>query len=250
VSTKRAAVPVIEPKMFQSRVFASANVAIVIAATIFGMQLLGLSLFLQQSWHWSVITTGLAIAPGPAAVVGSSFIAQRLHQRFPVGAVVASGFAIIAAGQVLMLLTLHHCVHNYAGAILPGWILIGIGFGFTMPTIIGSATVDLPPKMSATGSAVVNSGRQIGGVFGASILVVILGKAEVTGDPSRFYDLWWVAAALCAAAAAVSLALTPKRHPDATAGVPAVAATVPAAAATDGAGAGAVEEASTSRPAG
>jgi hypothetical protein len=126
--------------------------------------------------------------------------------------VVASGFAIIAAGQVLMLLTLHHGVHNYAGASLPGWILIGIGFG----------------------SAVVNSGRQIGGVFGASILVVILGKAEVTGDPSRFYDLWWVAAALCAAAA-VSLALTPKRHlPDATAGVPAVAATVPAAAATDG----------------
>jgi EmrB/QacA subfamily drug resistance transporter len=166
VSTKRAAVPVIEPKMFQSRVFASANIAIVIAATIFGMQLLGLSLFLQQSWHWSVITTGLAIAPGPAAVVGSSFIAQRLHQRFPVGAVVASGFAIIAAGQVLMLLTLHHGVHNYAGAILPGWILIGIGFGFTMPTIIGTATVDLPPKMSATGSAVVNSGRQIGYMFG------------------------------------------------------------------------------------
>ena len=237
MSTKRAAVPVIEPKMFQSRVFTSANVAIVIAATIFGMQLLGLSLFLQQSWHWSVITTGLAIAPGPAAIVGSSFIAQSLHQRFPVGAVVASGFAIIAAGQVLMLLTLHHGVHNYAGAILPGWILIGIGFGFSMPTIIGSATVDLPPKMSATGSAVVNSGRQIGGVFGASILVVILGKAEVTGDPSRFYDLWWVAAALCAAAAAVSLALTPKRHPaDATAGVPAAAATVPAAAATDGSG--------------
>jgi len=64
---------------------------------------------------------------------------------------------------------------------------------------------------------------------------VVLGKAEATGDPSRFYELWWVAVALCAAAVVVSLGLTPKRHPAGTAaGVPAVAATVPAAAATDG----------------
>jgi hypothetical protein len=77
-------------------------------------------------------------------------------------------------------------------------MLIGVGFGFSIPTIIGSATHDLPADLSATGSAVVNSGRHISGVFGASLLVVILGKADVTEDPTRFYDLWRVAAALCA----------------------------------------------------
>ena len=63
ISTNRAAVPVVDPKMFRGRVFASANVSSIIAATIFGMQLLGLSLFLQQSWHWSTITTGLRSHP-------------------------------------------------------------------------------------------------------------------------------------------------------------------------------------------
>ena len=210
VSTRRAAVPVIDLKMFRSRVFSASNIAIVIAAAILGIQLLGLSLFLQQSWHWSTITTGLALAPGPAAVLGASLIVPRLHQRFPIGAVVASGFVLTAAGQALMILTLRHGARNYAAAILPGWVVIGFGLGFTVPTIIGSATADLPPEQSATGSAVVNSARQFGGLFGASILVVVLGKAEVTRDPSRFYELWWVAVALCAAAVVVSLGLTPK----------------------------------------
>ena len=211
ISTRRAAVPVIVPSMFRNRVFAAANVSIVIAATIFGMQLLGLSFFLQQAWHWSTITTGLAIAPAPMAIFISSNIAQRLNERFPVG-LVATGFAIIAAGQIDMLLMIKGGSHAYAAAILPGWFTIGFGFGFAIPTIIGSATHDLPNELSASGSAVVNSGRQIGGVFGTAILVVVLGKAAVTGDHTQYYHLWWVATAACAAAAATSLGLTPPRN--------------------------------------
>ena len=214
ISTRHAHVPVVDPKMFRSRVFSAANVSIVIAATILGMQPLGMSLFLQQVWHWSTTDTGLAIAPVPVAVLMSSFVAQKLNVKLPVGLVVASGFGIVAAGQILMLLLLKGGGHSYAAAILPGWFLIGTGFGLSMPTIIGSATHDLPAKLSATGSAVINSGRQIGGVFGTAILVVILGKAATTGDPTHYYHLWWVAAAACAAAAVTSLRLTPRRQTD------------------------------------
>jgi hypothetical protein len=53
----------------------------------------------------------------------------------------------------------------------------------------------------------------------------VSGAAEVTGDPSRFYELWWIAVALCAAAVVVSLGLTPKRQPaKADVTVPVVAA--------------------------
>ena len=92
ISTRRAAVPVIDPQMFRSRVFSAANISIVIGAAIFGMQLLGMSLFLQQAWHWSTTDTGLGIAPGPAAIVMSSFLAQKLNEKLPVGLVVASAF--------------------------------------------------------------------------------------------------------------------------------------------------------------
>jgi EmrB/QacA subfamily drug resistance transporter len=216
ISTRRAAVPVVDPQMFRSRVqmfrsrvFSLANVTIVIAAAIFGMQLLGMSLFLQQVWHWSTTDTGLAIGPGPVAIVISSVVAQKLNEKLSVVIVVASGFAIVAAGQVLMLLLLKGGGHSYAADILPAWLLLGVGFGFSIPTVIGTATHDLPAKLSATGSAVVNSGRQIGGVFGTAILVVVLGDAATTGDPTQYYHLWWVAAAACALAALTSLGLTP-----------------------------------------
>ena len=188
-STRRAPVPVIEPQLFKSRVFTAANVSVVIAAAIFGMQLLGLSLFLQQAWHWSTTDTGLAIAPGPVAIVMSSFVAQKLNEKLPVGLVVASGFGIVAAGQILMLLLVKGGGHSYAAGILPAWFLIGIGLGLSLPTIIGSATHDLPASLSATGSAVVNSGRQFGGVFGTAILVLSLCKAATTGDPTQYYHL-------------------------------------------------------------
>jgi EmrB/QacA subfamily drug resistance transporter len=211
-STRRASVPVIEPSMFRSRVFRAANVSAVIAAGIFAMQLLGMSLFLQQSWDWSTTETGLAIGPGPAAILISSFVAQKFNAKLPVGRVVASGFGIIAAGQILMLLLLQGGGHSYAVDILPAWLLIGIGVGFSLPTIMGSATHDLPARLSATGSAVVNGGRQVGSLFGTAALVVILGDAASTGHPSSYYHLWWAAAATCAVAAVTSLGLTPRRQ--------------------------------------
>lgn len=211
IGTRRAAVPVIDLKMFRSGVFASANIAILIISVIFGIMLLAMSLFLEQSWHWSTITTGLAIAPGPAVVPFAAAITEKLHARYPTGPVVALGFVILAAGQIVTVLTLDHGVHSYAGAILPGWLLSGSCIGIAVPTITSSATHDLPAELSATGSAVINSGRQMGAVFGASILVVILGAAEVIGAPSHFYRLWWVAAALCAPGALASLGLGLKR---------------------------------------
>lgn len=212
ISTRRSQVPVVDPKLFRSRVFSAANVSIIIGGSILGLQLLAISLFLQQSWHWSTTDVGLAIAPMPLIILPSAGLAQKLNEKLPVGLVVALGFGIIAAGQILLVLLLKGGGHSYAADILPGWLLTGIGFGFAMPTIIGSATHDLPARLSATGSAVINSSRQIGGVFGAAIVVVVLGAAAATGDSTQYYHLWWVAAAACGAAALTSLGLTPSRE--------------------------------------
>jgi EmrB/QacA subfamily drug resistance transporter len=211
LGTRHARVPVFDLAMFRSRVFATANIAIVLLAAVIAIQLLGVSLFLEQSWHWSPVATGLAIAPGPATVYLGSRAGQRLHQRFRVGVVAAGGFAVIGVGIAMMAVTLRYS-HSYAGAILPGWLVGGLGTGLTLPTILESGTAGLPQAASATGSAVVNTGRQIGYSLGTAALVAISGTAVITGAQGRFLDALWVAAGACGAGGAAALGLTPRRQ--------------------------------------
>jgi hypothetical protein len=175
------------------------------------MQLLSVSFFLQNSWHWSAVETGLGIAPGPAMVFLASMAGQKLNARLPVGRVAAGGFLLVALGQALMILSLHQW-HSYAGGMLPGWLILGTGLGLAMPTIVESATVDLAPEMSGTGSAINATARQIGAVLATAVTVVILGQSATTGAAAKFYVTWWVIVIGSAVGAIVVLGITPSRR--------------------------------------
>jgi EmrB/QacA subfamily drug resistance transporter len=230
-SNERAKAPVVDFHLFRSKVFSSANLAAFLAFGATGIQLLSISLFLQQSWHWGTITTGLAIAPGPSMVLISSFAGQALNTKFPIGRVASFGFLLIAAGMALMTVSLHDGGHSYAGSILPGWLILGTGLGLSYPTVVEAATGELPPSETAAGSAINAVARQLGGVLGTAVLVVILGRSAVTGHPSEFYNAWWVVVGACVIGSNVVLGITPKRHTTAVAdettngGVPAAAIT-------------------------
>jgi len=58
---------------------------------------------------------------------------------------------------------------------LPGALLVGIGVGLTLPTLVAVASTSLPPERFATGSGVVTMARQVGFTLGVSVLVAVLG---------------------------------------------------------------------------
>ncbi len=144
-------------------------------------------------------------APAPLATFAAAKTVPRLLPGLRPATMAAAGFLIIAVGQVLMSLSL--CAmhgHNFAEAILPGWIISGFGGGLAIPTITGLATVGLPPGASATGSAVLQMSRQVGSVLGTSVLVAILGTAVATGTATAFLHAWWVCVACYLAATCVT----------------------------------------------
>ncbi|MFG3615774.1 MFS transporter [Nocardia sp. NPDC047654] len=203
--------PVVSPTLFRVRTFVWANVTVLAFCTAFGAWFLSIALWLENRAHFSTIETGLAIVPGPLMVPIFAAVSQRLIRRIPVGAVVALGNLLFAGGVVLVLVTASTPV-GYATDVLPGWVISGIGIGLALPSMIATAAVDLPPAESATGSAVVNTARQLGYVLGVAMLVAVLGSLDADDDAmlTAFRHGWLFVALVAAAGAATAFGITPR----------------------------------------
>ncbi|GAA2287716.1 MFS transporter [Actinomadura luteofluorescens] len=204
--------PVIDPALFRVRTFVWANVTVLVFCTAFGALFFSVVLWLESAVGFSEIRTGLAIAPGPLMVPIFAAVGQRMLRRVPVGRVVALGNLLLCAGT-LMLAAGASTDPRYLTQILPGWIIIGIGIGLALPSMIGAATKDLPKTQAATGSAVVNTCRQLGYVLGVAILIAVLGSLDGPADHIRtaFQHGWWLIALAGAISAATALGITPAR---------------------------------------
>ncbi|MFE2887164.1 MFS transporter [Streptomyces sp. NPDC059272] len=210
--TEHHPVPVVEPDLYRVRSFAAANFAMVTFGLGMSAYLLITVLWMQNVWHWSVITTGFAIAPAPAMVPVVTVLAQRLVHKIPASVLSAMGCVLFAAGTILTLSRIGAHGSHYASELLPGHLLVGIGIGFTLPTVLASATHDLPQQRASTGSAVINMARQIGFVLGVSVLVAILGTpTNYPAAHTAFVHGWWTIAAVELAAAMACLGIVKRR---------------------------------------
>jgi EmrB/QacA subfamily drug resistance transporter len=203
--------PVVEPALLRVRTFAWSNVTAVLFSVAFAGGLLAIVLWLQGAWGYSALRTGLAIAPGPLMVPVFAAVAQRLSSRVPAGVLAAFGCLLFGVGTALLAMSVES-TPAYLTAILPGWLIGGVGVGFAFPTIISAATADLPPARAATGSAVVTMARQIGLVLGVSILVAVVGTPSgPDAAHAAFQSAWWVIAAVAGVAAVTAIRMTPRR---------------------------------------
>lgn len=190
--------PLVHPSLFRSRSFTGASAVALFFSASFGAMLLSVVLWEQGVWGWSPLRAGLAIAPGPVMVPLMSFlVAGRLIARFGPAAVIALGSVAFGVGVSWWALAIT-IDPNYVSGVLGGMILTGIGVGLTLPTMMATASVSLPPQLFATGSAVINMIRQTGLALGVAALVAVLGRNTGHGAAALndFRHGWWVSAAL------------------------------------------------------
>ncbi|MEU6034767.1 MFS transporter [Actinomadura sp. NPDC047616] len=211
--TRRHPAPVIEPSLLAVRAFAWSNAAVLLFSVAFAANLLIGVLWMQQVWGYSAIRTGLGVAPGPLMVPVFALVAGRLiARRVPAGVVTAAGCLLCAAG-VAMIADGLVADPRYLTALLPGWLVGGIGVGLALPTILSTATEDLPEHRFATGSALVNMSRQIGAVLGVSLAVAVLGTPRGYAEAhDAFVRAWLTAGVFMLVAAVAALGMTPRRR--------------------------------------
>jgi MFS family permease len=241
----------VQPALFRLRSFTGASLVAVVFSAAFGAMLLSRVVWAQDVWHWSALVTGLSIAPGPIMVPVCSFLlAGPLIARFGPGPVIAAGSTIFAIGAAWWALA-SGLRADYAGEMLGGILLTGIGVGLTLPTMIATGAASLPPSAFSTGSAVVNMFRQIGLAIGVAVLIALLGSPHTPAAILAAYQrAWIVTAALALAAGLVGAIVLSPRRPAAAVGAEAAAAAVGAEAAAATVGAEPAAATATTQPPG
>ena len=195
--------PLVDPALFRSRAFTGASFVATLFSIAFGGMLLSIVLWEQNVWGWSALKTGLSIAPGPLMVPLFSFlVAGRAIARFGPGLVSSVGSVLFGAGVASWALAVG-LRPDYAGEILGGMLLTGIGVGLTLPTFMATAATSLPPQAFATGSGVVNMLRQVGLAVGVAVLIAVLGSSTVPADRLSAFQHGWTVIALTSVASAV-----------------------------------------------
>jgi hypothetical protein len=199
----RHAEPVLDLTLFSARSFAVANAAVFVYAMGFFSMLLGNILFLTSVLHYSILTAGLAVTPGPLVVAVVAGPAGRLAVRYGFRPVLLVGFTVFGAGLAWYALRAG-VDRSYLSLWLPGTLVVGLGIGLTFPVLSAAAVSSLHPDRFSVGSAVNQTARQIGGAVGVAILVAIIGVPRDAADAlARFHHLWWYGAATAALAGVV-----------------------------------------------
>ncbi|MEW2621005.1 MFS transporter [Streptomyces sp. NPDC048106] len=189
--------PALRPAMLANLLF----------AVPFSVMLLSVTLWCQDVWGWSALSTGLAIAPGPLMVPLLSKYAGMVSRRIGLGATAAIGCVLFGIGLAWWTVELDAAHHDYLTALLPGMLLTGVGVCLAMPTLVATAVTKLPPTSFSTGSAVATMARQAGGVVGVAGLVAVLGQPHGTAAVVRSFQHGWQFGMLTTAAATLACCL-------------------------------------------
>ena len=151
--------PMLDLSLFRIPTFTGAQiVAFAISASIFS-QFLYLTLYLQNVLGYSPIQAGLRFLPLSLISFVVAPIAGRLSTRIPVRILLGVGLAIVGIALLLM-----HGVTSSSGwtALLPGFLLAGIGVGMVNAPLASTAVSVVEPRRAGMASGTNNTFRQIG----------------------------------------------------------------------------------------
>jgi EmrB/QacA subfamily drug resistance transporter len=201
--------------LFRRPAFVGAQTtAFTISASMFSM-FLYLTLYLQNVLGLSALKTGLIFLPLSALSFVTAPIAGRLSARFPVRALIGGGLALNAVAMWLMS---RLTVHSHWTALLPGFLVGGVGIGMVNAPLAATAVSTVRQERAGMASGLNNTFRQIGIATGIAALGAIFQtKVGSTARPSRvhfvsgLHEILVVGAAVAAVGAVLAVALIRRR---------------------------------------
>jgi EmrB/QacA subfamily drug resistance transporter len=169
--------PLMPFAIFRIRTVTAANISGLILGTVTFSMFLMLTLYMQQVLGYSPMKTGVAYLAVAGSAIITSTIAAQLVTRVGVKPVIVAGMAFLAAG--LLYFTQVSVAGTYLGDLLPGFLLIAMGLGFSFVPISIAALAGVQASEAGLASGLFNTSQQIGGALGiAALSAVATSKTE------------------------------------------------------------------------
>jgi EmrB/QacA subfamily drug resistance transporter len=167
----RSREPLMPFSIFRLRTVVGANVVGLIMGTAMFAMFLMLTLYMQQVLGYSAMKTGVGYLAVAATAIVWSALAAQLVNRVGVKPVLVTGMAFLSAG--LLYFTQVSVGGSYVGDLLPGFLLISVGLGFSFVPISIAALAGVHPSEAGLASGLMNTSQQIGGALGIAVLSAI-----------------------------------------------------------------------------
>jgi EmrB/QacA subfamily drug resistance transporter len=159
--------PMLDLSLFRKPSFNGVSaVAFGLSAGMFAM-FLYLTIYMQGVLNFSPLETGLRFLPLTVLSFVVAPISGKLSHRVPIRILVGVGLGLVGVGLLLM-----HGLDAGSGisALIPGFLVAGVGIGLTNPSIGQVAIAVVPPAKAGMGSGINTTFRQVGIATGVASL--------------------------------------------------------------------------------
>src|SRR6266542_2600627 len=163
--------PLMRLGILRIKTVSGANVAGFIMGTALFAMFLMLTLYMQQVLGYSAMKTGIAYLAVAGTAIFTSAIAAQLVTRIGVKPALLIGMTTLTGG--LVYFTQVSVDGSYLGDLLPGFLLIAVGIGFSFVPISIAALAGVEAAEAGLASGLINTSQQIGGALGIAALSTI-----------------------------------------------------------------------------
>jgi MFS family permease len=167
----RAKNPLAPLSIFRINGLGFSNATQLIAFAGFLAMFFYLTLYMQNVLGYSAIQTGAAYLPLCFAIGISAGIASQLLARIGTRPVIVTGLLITAGGLYwLSRIPVHG---TYLSDLLPGMLVLSLGFGPVFVGVTTAANAGVPADKAGLAAALLNASQQLGGALGLAIFAAL-----------------------------------------------------------------------------
>jgi EmrB/QacA subfamily drug resistance transporter len=172
----RADQPMLPLRYFRNHAFTGTQIAaFAVSASMFALYLY-ITLYIQNILGHTALETGLIYLPSTIVSLAVAGGTAALMARVPARALLSAGLAITGLGMAMMS---GRADGDTWTALLPGFVLAGIGVGLLNPVIANLALSTVPEEHSGVASGINDTFRQVGIATGvAGLGAVFLARAS------------------------------------------------------------------------